>query len=959
MNDRSNSPSIELQHFGGRATPNGNAALGSAANGDHTDLLEVLYEQWRNFPESVEESWRHFFEGFELGCTQPPPDRTGGTNGSQSSNGNAGGGNGAVIVSAPGESLAPSAEALSQRAKQAHLYNLLFAYRTSGHYIARIDPLGFNTKSIPYLDLQNFKLSKEDFETTFDSGTLAGGGDRKLKDILSIVQETYCDTVGVEFMHMHDFTMRRWLRDRMEKCRNHPNFSTAKKKRILNHVLEGELFERFLHTRYVGQKRFSLEGGETLIPMLDAVVEKCPELGVSQIVMGMAHRGRLNVLANILGKNYKFIFNEFAENYSPQAVQGDGDVKYHMGFEATQLTADGSRVGISLAPNPSHLEAVGPVVQGKARAWQRLLNDTKERGKVLPILIHGDAAFAGQGVVMETLNMSQLEGYQTGGTVHIIINNQIGFTTLPQDGRSTDYCTAVAKMLGAPIFHVNGDDPQAAVYVMELAFEFRQRFKREVVVDLVCYRRLGHNEGEEPDFTQPVMYSAIDDHDLVSELYLKELLASGEISESEASAYHAKFEQKLNDALAESKAMVQGMAPSIRKPLSTPQIMEPFESAALPEVVQKVATALSNLPPVGFHANPKLLKWLERRREMSTGKLPVDWSMGEALAFGTLLYEGVPVRLSGQDSRRGTFTQRHSVLYDTRTRERYVALKNISEDQASFCCYNSPLSEYAVLGFDFGYSLDYPNMLCLWEAQFGDFGNGAQVVIDQYITSSESKWGISTGIVLLLPHGYEGQGPEHSSARLERYLQACAEDNIQVANCTTPASFFHLLRRQGLRKIRKPLVVMSPKRLLRDKHCVSDISEFSKGCFEEILPDARNTQNARKLILCSGKVYYDLDDYRVAKNVEDTAIVRFEQLYPFHEAKLKGIVAGQKFEKIVWCQEESQNMGAWSYIEPYLRKSFGTEITYAGRDASASPATGSLGIHKLEQADVIEQAFRA
>ena len=913
-------------------------ARGRIGTSENAALLEDYYEQWKLDPDSVDATWGSFFEGFELGLqTQPSKaDRKAAKGGT------------APIAD-------PSAP--SVRLKQARLYNLLFAYRMLGHRLATLDPLGFNKTEMPELSLENFHFTEADLDSVFDAGTLAGGGELPLREILAILQDTYCGNIGVEYMHMQVFTERRWIRDRIEGARGRPAFSREKKQRILTNLLRAEEFESFLHTRYVGQKRFSLEGGETLIPMLDAIVESCPRLGLSQIIMGMAHRGRLNVLTNILGKDYKFLFNEFADNYIPQAVHGDGDVKYHLGYDAVQTTSTGDQVGISLAPNPSHLEAVDPVVQGKARAYQRILNDTVERRKVLPVLVHGDAAFAGQGVVFETLNLSQLEGYRTGGTIHIIVNNQIGFTTLPEDARSSVYCTSVAKAFGLPVFHVNGDDPISAVFLIELAVEYRQTFGRDVVIDVVCYRRQGHNEGDEPSFTQPTLYHTIGQHPLISDLLLEQLIKSGDITEAEAEDYRKKFEARLTAAMAESKVAVRELVPAIRKPLSAPGVLDRVETSVPEATLLRVGTALVTVPEE-HKINAKIKKVLEGRRAMIEKKQSLDWGCAEALAFGTLVDQNYPVRLSGQDSRRGTFSHRHSVLYDTETRKRYIPLKHVSANQATFCVYNSPLSEYAVLGFDFGYSLDYPKILVIWEAQFGDFANGAQLIIDQYITSSESKWGVTSNIVLLLPHGYHGQGPEHSSARLERFLQACAEDNLIVANVTTPANYFHILRRQALSYIRKPLVLMTPKGLLRDKRCVSPLEELSNDGFREIIPDEAAPAKPKRLVLCSGKVYYDLADARKALGRDDTVLVRVEQLYPLHERKL-GLAAGDfsRYEKIVWCQEESQNMGAWSHLEPRLRKFFGREILYAGRDASSSPATGALAIHELEQKDLVQQAF--
>lgn len=934
-------------------------ARGTIASPDNADLLEQLHDQWMSDPASVEPSWRSFFEGFELGSQQAPPLPDGIE----------------AISSAPvaGRPVESSSVGTSEYLlKQARIYNLLFAYRSLGHQISSLDPLELAKPIDTPLDIENFKLEDRDLDTTFDSGKLAGGGPRPLRDIISILKSTYTGNIGVEYMHMQNFEQRRWLRDRMESCGNRPDFSHRKQRRILNRVLAAELFERFLHTRYVGQKRFSLEGGETLIPMLDTLVQGCPKRGVRQLVMGMSHRGRLNVLANILNKSYKEIFNEFAENFIPETVLGDGDVKYHLGYDCRVNTIEGVSVGISLAPNPSHLEAVGPVVEGKARAYQRILNDSAERKKVIPILMHGDAAMIGQGVVQETLNMSQLEGYRTGGTLHIAINNQIGFTTVPNDARTSIYCTSIAKMLGVPIFHVNGDDPMAAVYTLELAIDYRQKFGRDVFIDLQCYRRHGHNEGDEPNFTQPTLYSEIDTHPKVSESLIPQMIETGAITEAQADEYVEKLGKYLEDALSESKAAVKKFRPGIRKPLSCPQLLEPVATGVDAPRLKRVGNSMTKVP--GDHKiNSKLQRLLDTRLAMIEEREPLDWAFAEHLAFGTLLDEGVPIRLSGQDCRRGTFSHRHSVLYDLETRERYIPLKNISNKQASFCVYNSPLSEYAVLGFDFGYSLDYPNMLCLWEAQFGDFANGAQIIIDQYICSSESKWGVTSGIILLLPHGYHGQGPEHSSARLERFLTLAAEDNIQVANCSTPAQYFHILRRQGLRPIKKPLVIMTPKGMLRDPRAASSLAEFSKKHFEEILPDPTkpDPQSVKRVILCSGKIFFDLDTYRKENELNHVALIRIEQLYPLHEKKLLRVLkpylgpttdspqstTAPDAPRVMWAQEESENNGAWRYIEPKLRKLLGREIHYAGRDASASPATGSLAIHLLEQTDLLEQAL--
>jgi 2-oxoglutarate dehydrogenase E1 component len=898
-------------------TPDNNGVSRTdAASAENGPQLDALYAQWNKDPSSVDAQWDAFFSGFELGCQQPPRRSAA---------------SGTVPVSTTS---APA----SGRLLQSRVDALVSAYRRLGHQAAKIDPLNLLKRTVPELALDYVKLTEADLDSEFEIYWAGKLSVMPLRMIIELLRETYCGNVGIEYMHIENYTIRRWLRDRIEEGRlRKDTLPNAEKKRVLSRLLEGEMFEKFLHTRYVGQKRFSLEGGETVIPILDKILEECPRHGVEQIVMGMAHRGRLNVLANILGKDYEFVFNEFAENYVPNSELGDGDVKYHLGYESIVETSTGNKIGLSLAPNPSHLEAVCPVVEGKARAWQRRLNDTAKRSKVLPVLIHGDASFAGQGVVAETLNLSQLEGYRTGGTIHIIINNQIGFTTSPVDGASSQYCTSVAKMVGSPIFHVNGDDPIAAVTTMQLAFEFRQQFQKDVVVDMYCYRRHGHNEGDEPRFTQPLMYSAIEDHPPISDIFFGHLVKFGDITPDEVRAFQVKFEEKLNSALQKSKVATKTLVPAIRKSLACPELLDPLDTAV----------------PLD-----KVKRFMQSRRDMIEGKTPIDWSTAEALAFGTLLAIGCPVRLSGQDTRRGTFSQRHSVLYDVHTRERYKPLNNIKPGQATFCVYNSPLSEYAVLGFDYGYGLDFPDMLVLWEAQFGDFANGAQIIIDQYIVCSETKWGETSSIVLLLPHGYHGQGPEHSSARLERYLQACAEDNIQVAYPSTSASYFHILRRQALRKIKKPLILMTPKGMLRDPRCASPLGDFTSGRFEEILPDPEAPKNAKRVILCTGKVYFDLADLRKADKITDTAIVRLEQLYPLHEKKLQSIVGAYgNAEKIVWCQEESANMGAWPTLEPRLRKLFGRDILYAGRDASASTATGSHAIHELEQRQLVQQAF--
>jgi len=682
--------------------------------------------------------------------------------------------------------------------------------------------------------------------------------------------------------------------------------------------------------------------------------------------MGMTHRGRLNVLANFLKKSLNVIFTEFTENYIPDLVAGDGDVKYHLGYRTVRKLGSGAQIEIRLSGNPSHLEAVDPVVEGTARARQRIRNDTDHRRKVLPLLIHGDAAFAGQGIVAETLNMSQLPGYSTGGTVHIVVNNQIGFTTLPEDARSSMYATDIAKMIEAPIFHVNGDDPLAVKFVTEMALDFRQEFGRDVVIDMYCYRKHGHQEIDEPSFTQPDLYARIEKRPSVAQLYKSELLEVGALDEDDAASLETEFQLRLEMPLDNVKALEKQRGDQQAKFQESTAVFQPeYTSSSEPtaisqEMLERIVDGLTHLP-ADFNIQPKIKRIvLDHQRKVFEAGGPYQWHYAEALAFGSLLLDGIPVRLSGQDSSRGTFSTRHAVLYDAKTGHPYVPLMHLAQKQARICIYNSLLSEAAVLGFDYGYSLDYPNMLCLWEAQFGDFANGAQTIIDQFIVSAESKWQRPSGIVLLLPHGYEGQGPEHSSGRLERFLQASAEDNIQVCNLTTSAQYFHVLRRQMKRNFVKPLIIMTPKSLLRADFASSRVEEFTSGGFEEILgsPKVGSADKMERVILCSGKVYYDLLNYREVQKIGNAAIIRIEQLYPLAEKKLRAdIKPYPKTAKLVWCQEESQNMGAWSFIEPRLRQLFGRDVAYAGRNASASPAVGALATHKREQACLIAEAF--
>ncbi len=898
-------------------------SYGSITTSYNLAAIENAYQRWCEDPASVDESWRLFFQGFEFGASMPAP--------------------------------APDGRA------QTGVVRLIYAYRDLGHFLARLDPLSEDRARHPLLELSEFGLSDADLDRTFDVSAFEGLSTAPLRELLKALRDTYCRTIGVEYMHIQDTHIRRWLRERMEPCRNQPSFGHDQKIRILKNLHYAELFERFLHTRYVGQKRFSLEGAETLIPILDAIVEKAPEMGVREIVMGMAHRGRLNVLANILRKPYEDIFGQFEENYLPDSIDGDGDVKYHLGFSSDRVTLSGRKLHLSLSPNPSHLEAVDPVVEGRTRAKQTLFGDT-ERTVGIPLLIHGDAAFAGQGLVAETLNLSQLAGYTTGGTIHVIVNNQIGFTTAPTDARSTTYCTDVGKMIQVPIFHVNGEDPEAAVYVAELALEFRQTFRRDVIIDMFCYRRHGHNESDEPSITQPIMYHKIRERPTLSSLYTEWLIMNGDLTAAEAEALTTRFENKLQAALEEVKTgpaeyPTMGGFEGQWKGLSPHYSHTSVETGVAEETLRYIADGLLRVPE-NFHIHPKIVpifqSWARDLREHK----PLFWPFAELLAFGSLVLEGVPVRLSGQDSRRGTFSQRHAVLYDARSGEPYAPLDHLHPQQAPFHVYDSLLSEAAVLGFEFGYALDSPDTLVLWEAQFVDFANGAQVIIDQFIAATESKWQRHCGVVMLLPHGYEGQGPEHSSARLERYLQLCAEDNLQICYPSTPAQYFHLLRRQMKRKFRKPLVVMTPKSMLRDRAATSPVEEFISGHFQEMLDDpVADPAQVRRVLLCSGKIYHELAKLRAQQEVKDLAIVRIEQFYPFHDELLKRILARyRKAKEWVWVQEESQNNGAWSFMEPRLRE-MGYEVKYVGRDASASPATGSSQVHKREQKELVEAAI--
>ncbi|QTE00834.1 multifunctional oxoglutarate decarboxylase/oxoglutarate dehydrogenase thiamine pyrophosphate-binding subunit/dihydrolipoyllysine-residue succinyltransferase subunit [Streptomyces cyanogenus] len=850
--------------------------------------------------------------------------------------------------------------------KAARVFELIHSYRVRGHVMADTDPLEYKQRKHPDLDIVEHGLTLWDLEREFAVGGFAGKSMMKLRDILGVLRDSYCRTTGIEFMHIQDPKQRKWIQDRVE--RPHSKMEREEQLRILRRLNAAEAFETFLQTKYVGQKRFSLEGGESVIPLLDAVIDSAAESRLDEVVIGMAHRGRLNVLANIVGKSYAQIFREFEGNLDPKSMHGSGDVKYHLGAEGTFTGLDGEQIKVSLVANPSHLEAVDPVLEGVSRAKQDIINKGGTDFTVLPVAIHGDAAFAGQGVVAETLNMSQLRGYRTGGTVHIVINNQVGFTAAPESSRSSMYATDVARMIEAPIFHVNGDDPEAVVRVARLAFEFRQAFNKDVVIDLICYRRRGHNESDNPAFTQPLMYDLIDKKRSVRKLYTESLIGRGDITLEEAEQALQDYQGQLEKVFTEVReatsqpAAVDAQAPQDGFPVAVP-------TAVSAEVVKRIAESQVNIPE-NITVHPRLLPQLQRRAAMVEDGT-IDWGMGETLAIGSLLLEGTPVRLAGQDSQRGTFGQRHAVLIDRETGEEYTPLQYLSEDQARLNVYNSLLSEYAAMGFEYGYSLARPEALVMWEAQFGDFVNGAQTVVDEFISSAEQKWAQTSGVVLLLPHGYEGQGPDHSSARPERFLQMCAQNNMTVAMPTLPSNYFHLLRWQVHNPHHKPLVVFTPKSMLRLKAAASKAEEFTNGQFRPVIGDSTVDPAAvRKVVFCAGKVYYDLEAERQKRGVTDTAIIRIERLYPLPGAELQAEV--NKYpnaEKYLWAQEEPANQGAWPFIAlnliDHLDLAVGADIPAGerlrriSRPHSSSPAVGSAKRHQAEQEQLVREVFEA
>ncbi len=922
------------------------------------DYIDDLYVQYIRDPQSVSPGWRKYFEEFSLA--------SGGTAVLTSPSGGNGDSPSATSESAPdGRAKSIRDEALWLAEMQDRVDNLVREYRVRGHLMAKLDPLKRPRTGRPELDPSLYGLSQEDLNRPFSCETLKYVNGRTLGDILKKLQNTYCRSIGAQFMHIDNRTIRDWLQRRMESCENRLELSRDVQVRIYTRLADAEIFEEFVRRKFVGAKTFSLEGAESLIPLLDLALEKAGQHKVEGVVLGMAHRGRLNVLANLLGKRAQSIFWSF-DDPRPDMHRGAGDVRYHLGHSSDWITSTGSKVHISLCFNPSHLEYVNTVAQGRCRAKQDRLQDEK-RSAVMTILIHGDAAFAGEGIVQETLNMSELSGYRTGGTLHVVLNNQVGFTTEPDEARSCTYATDVAKMLQIPIFHVNGEDPEAVAQVVNVAMDFRREFRRDVVIDMYAYRKWGHNEGDEPRFTQPEMYKAVDAHKSVRESYLKRLFEMGEITRQEADAItevrQAKLEREFELAQQEEYVNdLQTMGGAWQGYYGGPEPEDDSPDTKISlEQAESLLKAIATVPE-NFNLHRKLKRFMELRLEMQRGKRPLDWATAEALAMGSLLAESHPVRLSGQDSERGTFSQRHAVLHDTQSpNETYTPLSRLTED-CRLEIINSPLCEAGVLGFEYGYSLDCPGGLVIWEAQFGDFWNVAQVIVDQFITSAEDKWGRLSHITLLLPHGFEGAGPEHCSARLERFLLLTAEDNIQVSQPSTPAQYFHLLRRQAKRRWSKPLVVLTPKSLLRHPAVVSQLSDFTSGGFQKILPDTReNPAQTKRILMCSGKIYFELAERRKATEAEDVAIVRIEQYYPLRSeeilAALSPYPAGTD---LVWVQEEPTNMGAWSFFKVRfgdILAEHGFKLRKISRVESASPSTGSSSAHKLEQDELIDEAF--
>ncbi len=878
--------------------------------------LENQYQLYREDPQQVTEEWQAFFKGYELGLGSTP--------------------------------------SLSADPKPAAVQSMIRRYRELGHIYACVDPLTPCELDHPLFRISEFGLEESDLSRSFAPADFILD-EAPLKDIIDVLKQTYCRSLGMEYMHISIPAERQWLQQRAEETRSKSQFSRDKKLEILTMLQRATKFETFLHRKFIGQKRFSLEGGESVIPLLEHIIEQSAALELQHVVIGMAHRGRLNVLANIFRKPLENMFAEFADNERYHIV-GEGDVKYHKGYSNDRYYPDGTSVHISLASNPSHLEAVNPVVEGKCRARiDRIEGDSEQL--VLPLLIHGDAAFAGQGMVAECLNLSQLAGYKTGGTLHLVINNQIGFTTMPVDARSTCYPTDIAKMLGAPIFHVHGDDPEALLQAATMALEYRQQFRKDVVIEVICYRRHGHNEGDEPFFTQPLMYEKIKNHPPTADIYKSQLLMEG-FAKDELLKIEDDVDNLLESALEREVCPLHEIFLKQWSHIKREFSFAPVETGIAKETVEELITRLTTIPE-DFNAHRKIDALLKKRLASVNEDSGIDWGTGEALAFASLVFEGTSIRLSGQDSRRGTFNHRHATLYDTQTAHEYTPLQSIAAAAGSrFDVFNSMLSEAAVLGFDYGYSVETPDDLTIWEAQFGDFANGAQVIIDQFIASSLAKWDRPTGLAMFLPHGYEGQGPEHSSARIERYLQLCADNNMLVVNPSTPAQLFHLLRRQVRSSYRRPLIVATPKAMLRHPACSSRVAELTSGSFQEIIADDLNPKDCKRILFCSGKIYFELLQQRSDLGRSDVAIVRIEQLFPLHAELLKQIVAPyRKSTEYFWVQEEIGNGGGWDHLRPQLRELLGKEPVYVGRKRSASTAVGSHRIHKIEQQQILDQAF--
>lgn len=924
------------------------ADIFASLSGQNLAFVEALYADFLEDPASVPEDWRSRFAAL--------PDAL-------SADALRGPGFAHTSIFAKGSGTPDGGPGIA--ADQDRVDQLVRAYRVRGHMRAELDPLKRSQPTHPELDVAHYGFTEADLDRTFSARTLSAPTETlTLREILDRLRQTYCSSIGVQFVHIDDIEVKHWLQSRMEGSLNKLDLSREQQLRVLTKLTDAEIFEQFIHKKFLGAKRFSLEGGESLIPLIDLALERAGEQGIEEAVFAMAHRGRLNVMVNIIGKSAAQIFREFADR-DPELHFGGGDVKYHMGHSHDHTTTQGHEIHLSLCFNPSHLEFVNTVLLGRVRAKQDRRGDAARR-RVLPILIHGDAAFAGQGIVQETLNLSELAGYRVGGTIHVIVNNQIGFTTPPESSRSYNYASDVAKMLQIPIFHVNGEDPEAVSQVVELAMDFRERFQKDVIIDMLCYRKYGHNEGDDPAFTQPLMYEIIRKRQTVRQAYLSNLLKLGEVTQEEADAIAVKQREALDEALLAAKQSDYEFEKDTGRGLwagyqgGADDAVAEVDTAVPSDRLSDLLRRQTELPET-FTPHPKIERFSATKTAMAAGEKPLDWGAAEGLAFASLVTDGVRIRLSGQDSGRGTFGHRHSVLHDYKTGELYVPLANLAEGQADFEVIDSPLSEAGVLGFDYGYSLDSPDQLVIWEAQFGDFVNGAQVIIDQFIISSEDKWERLSGLVMLLPHGFEGQGPEHSSARFERFLQLCAEDNIQVCNLTTPAQLFHCLRRQVLRPLRKPLIIMSPKSLLRHPEAISTLDELATGSFQRVIPDAEVTPDAtRRVLLCTGKLYYELLAAKRTLAADHVAVHRIEQLYPLTHAHLAPLFDGlADGTPVVWVQEEPQNQGAWPHMRLMLGEHIEGRLPFSGiyRSASASPATGSNASHKMEQDLLIEQAF--